>query len=255
MILILVSSYQKEAATFVKKFPEGAVSLLTCADLAEAATNLFYPAFGDSSITIGGATVPVSAITGVANLLPLILPEELYFFAEEERDYQSAEFRALLTFFLDALPCPVINRPSGSGLTGPFNHPIRWIDLARELSIPTVPLDIDSHDNANRPAASKAPPFLEITCFNQEILRRSAVFSATLPDLPGADRSPEAEAFSEAEQYTLQLAQHSGSAFLRVSFEMVGKTISLARASLLPDIRDGELMQCIANHLQKESVT
>jgi hypothetical protein len=247
MILMLVSSYYKEAATFVKQFPEGAVSILTCAGLAQESTNLFYPGFENSTITIEGITVPISAITGVVNFLPVILPEELYFLPEEEREYQAAEFHALLTFFLHSLPCPVINRPSGSGLTGTFNHALYWIDTARKLEIPTIPLVIDSHDTLNCPPVDKPPPYLEIICLNQEILCVSNGNATTLPHHSG--NRP------EAQQYTLQLAKHSGAEYLKAAFEEIGTKIALARVSLIPDIRNDKLIRCIIGQLEKTVLT
>lgn len=260
MILMLVSSYHKEAATFVKQFPEGAVSILTCADLAQKSTNLFYPGFENSTITIEGIAVPISAISGVVNFLPVILPEELYFLPEEEREYQAAEFHALLTFFLHSLPCPVINRPSASGLTGTFNHALYWLDMARKLEIPTIPLVIDSHDTSNRHPVDKSPGYLEIICLNQEILSLSNGGESNLPHLSGCiggeTTLPHPSSNRpEAQQYALQLTKHSGSAYLKAAFEDDGTQIALAKVSLIPDIRNDNLIRCIIGRLQKTGLT
>jgi hypothetical protein len=242
MILIPVSCYNKEAATFAKKFPKGTASIFTCADLAEQSTSLYYPGFEKSTITVEGVTVPVHAITGVVNLLPMILPEELYFFPEEERDYQSAEFHALLTFFLDALPCPVINRPCGSALTGAFSQPLHWVDLAHKLNIPTVHLMIDSDNRANHVGVAKPRNHLEVVCFNQQIISFSNDAERNFTDYQ-----------TQAQEYTLQLAKHSGSAYLKVAFEVAESQISMARTSILPDMRNDHLIQHIIDYFQKAS--
>jgi len=240
MILILVSSYYKEAATFAKRFPGGAASIFTCADLAAQPIDLFYPGFERSTITIGGAAIPINAISGVINFLPEILPEELYFFPEEERDYQAAEFRALFTFFLQALPCPVINRPSASGLTGAFNHPLYWMDRARKLDIPTIPLVIDSDHPANHPPTQKPPAQPEIICLNQKIITVISISNLA------------SNYQTRAQQYTLQLARHARVAYLKAAFEMTGQKLALARVSTVPDIRNDELIRRIIADLQKK---
>jgi hypothetical protein len=51
------------------------------------------------------------------------------------------------------------------------------------------------------------------------------------------------------------LAKHSGSAYLKAAFEEGETKIALARVSLIPDIRNDDLIRCIIGHLQKTALT
>jgi hypothetical protein len=52
-----------------------------------------------------------------------------------EREYAYAEMAALLLSWLSGLECPVINRPSPTGLAGCINRPLVWQKLAKEAGL------------------------------------------------------------------------------------------------------------------------
>src|SRR5258708_1980427 len=112
MILVLASIGDESADAFAHEFPADTAAVFTCFNLAGERSSLPHPAFSDSTITAGGRKIGVGEIEGVINLLPAVFPGELVFYAPEEREYQAAEFHALLVFFLSSLKCPVLNRPS-----------------------------------------------------------------------------------------------------------------------------------------------
>src|SRR6202011_6166941 len=144
MIAVLASIADEAALSFARSFPGSRASVLTCLDIARDSSCFCYPDFEASTITVGGKRVRIAEIDGVVNLLPTVFPEELIFYPQEECIYQAAEFTALLTFFLSALSCPVINRPTTLNLNGPVLNPIGWHLLAHAANIPTVALSIES---------------------------------------------------------------------------------------------------------------
>src|ERR1035438_8041453 len=99
MILILASIADSEAPLFAGEFG-GAASVLTCDDLVRRPTRLLHPALEESTISVGAKTVALREIRTVLNLLPTVMPNELAMYPPEERTYQAAELRALLTYFL-----------------------------------------------------------------------------------------------------------------------------------------------------------
>src|SRR5205823_3405004 len=150
MILVLASIVDEAAAAFASELGSATVaSLLTCADLASAPLNLHHPNFEASTITVGGEAISVGLLTGVVNVLPVILPDEILFYDEAEREYQAAEMHALLTFFLTRVACPVINRATATSLTGPFLNPFGWRQLARSLGIAVANLQMRSDTSVN----------------------------------------------------------------------------------------------------------
>jgi hypothetical protein len=174
VILVLASLADQDAVAFAKEFADAAaISVLTCRDLAEDHTVLRYPDFASSTLTIDCRKIAIGEIEGVINVLPAVFPEELVFFPPEEREYQAAEFHALLTFLLSSLPCPVVNRPAAGSLSGPCLNPIGWYHLAQGLGIPVSPIQLDT-DNFNNPfAARRADPTIAVTCLGDRVITES----------------------------------------------------------------------------------
>jgi hypothetical protein len=79
----------------------------------------------------------VGDITGVLNLLPYVCEEELVTIESDDRAYVSAEVTALLFYFLNALTCPIVNRPTAECLTGPGWRHEQWALACRRVGIPT----------------------------------------------------------------------------------------------------------------------
>jgi hypothetical protein len=87
---------------------------------------------------IGGRIICTSQIQGVITLLPWVGPQDLPGIHPEDREYVAAEMSAFLLAWLSELPCPVLNRPSPSSLSGPGWRHDHWIRVASRLGIPTT---------------------------------------------------------------------------------------------------------------------
>jgi hypothetical protein len=233
MILILASIYNERAKSYVKQFPDSSASLITCSDIAEHKLKIFYPDFNNSEITIAGRTLSVREITGVINLLPVVLPEELFFFPEKEREYQSAEIQALLTFFLSALSCPVINKPSALSLNGNVNSHVNQIEFAIQCKFPVVKSLFDSSKVSSHFKAGIDEEIFEVDYFNAEIISNST---------------------AETDDFVRKLASHAGVIYLKVFFSKMKKNIRFLRASAIPDIENTALHKAICNHLKIKSI-
>ncbi|MDP4220176.1 MAG: hypothetical protein Q8916_10505 [Bacteroidota bacterium] len=217
MILVAASIADEDAASFVRTYKDAAVSLFTCFDIASNKSSLRYPQFNDSYITVGGKQISLHEIRGVVNVLPAIFPGELFFYPEEEREYQAAEFHALLTFFLSALQCPVINKPSSLSLSGPFINPMSWYHVAHEIGIPLSRMQIDSDD----------PP---ASAFDE----RGSVFESTC--IGGSILSPSG---TVADDYTQKLAAEVHCHFLKVFYtQEQPNQFSFIRAQTTPDLKE-----------------
>lgn len=113
---------------------------MTPRDLCTKGWRLDVGALERSSIVADGAVRAVGEITGVLNLLPYVAEDELVTIEPADRAYVSAELTALLFYFLNALTCPVVNRPSAECLTGPGWRHEQWLLACRQAGIPTGPL-------------------------------------------------------------------------------------------------------------------
>jgi hypothetical protein len=138
--VVVILSRECDAAARSLASSWGQAAVLCCIDLGQHRTAIAYPNITDSTLTVDGRSLPIGRIQGVLNLLPSIAPDELRFYPAEEREYQAAEFYALLQYLLSALSCPVINRPTALSLNGPVFNPLGWYHLASRVGIPLAPL-------------------------------------------------------------------------------------------------------------------
>jgi hypothetical protein len=85
-----------------------------------------------------GRRVVSTEVRGVLNRLAGPFGPDLRFTAAD-RDYARHEMTALVTSWLTALDCPVLNRPPGHGVSGPWRHVSEWRALAVRSGLPIVP--------------------------------------------------------------------------------------------------------------------
>jgi len=232
MILVLASIVDEAAAAFASELGSATVaSLLTCADLASAPLNLHHPNFEASTITVGGEAISVGLLTGVVNVLPVILPDEILFYDEAEREYQAAEMHALLTFFLTRVACPVINRATATSLTGPFLNPFGWRQLARSLGIAVANLQMRSDPSVNPFAVPAGSDSVEVACLGSRVI----VTSNTLAD-----------------ERTIALAQRAGVEYLRVVYLRDGNDdLRYLTAHTIPDLSSAPTRAEIAEYFAR----
>jgi hypothetical protein len=76
------------------------------------------------------ATVEPADVEGVVTRLAAVSAAELPHVAAEDRAYVAAEFTAFLAAWLDACPCPVVNRPVAGSLNGPPWSAAHWAAAA-----------------------------------------------------------------------------------------------------------------------------
>ena len=229
MILLLASIADQNTAAFAREFA-GLATVLTCYDLARWPSRFFHRRFTDSTISAGGKTIGVASISGVLNLLPAIFPEELSFYAEEERAYQTAELHALIVYFLSSLACPVVNRPSTVSLTGPVQNPASWLAVASAAAIPVARVTIAS---TGKPLFPAHDPVLQVVCVNGKLITPSA---------------------TAADRYTVDLARHCRLPYLQAQYRWEGSEIRFVTASSYPDIRCQRTRTALREYLLGEIV-
>jgi hypothetical protein len=212
VILVIAEPGDQGAASLAAELaplPAAAVSMV---DFAAAPSCLHHPDFEASTVTVAGRSLPVREIRAVVNALPAVLPGSLSVYEIEEREYQAAELHAWLSYFLSALRCPVINRPSALSLGGPVRGALGWLHLARAAGIPVAPLAVSSDDPGGAPA-------------------RPA------PGRVGVIWAPGMEERTLTEHYAGALARVSGVAFLEAWYDEDGSgNVRFAGARSVPDL-------------------
>jgi hypothetical protein len=234
MILVVASAVDDAAVKFAEEIaPTTVASVVTCKSLALESSALRFPDHLSSTITAGGRSIAMKDVRCILNLLPAVFPEELFFYSEEEREYQAAEFHALLTFLLTAVTCPVINRPTSMSLSGPFPNPLAWYHLAHRLSIPVVAVGFSSDESVNPFARRHPAALVEASYLNGKTIAVEPV----------------------AEGYTRTIAECTGIQYLRTTFVRCSSELQLASVSTVPNLRDKTTRNALIEYISAIGVT
>jgi hypothetical protein len=78
-------------------------------------------------------------LTAVVSRISAIQPVDLTHVRTGDRDYVAAEMTAFLRAWLTGLPCPVVNPPTSTCLSGPALTDHQWVVLCNQLSVPVRP--------------------------------------------------------------------------------------------------------------------
>jgi len=81
-------------------------------------------------------------LTAVISLISAIQPLHLSHVRPADRDYVAAEMTAFLRAWLTGLPCPVVNPPTATCLSGPGLTAHQWVAMCTRLSIPARPAQL-----------------------------------------------------------------------------------------------------------------
>ena len=136
MLLVIASREDRSANELVVSLECLAGGcLLACEDLCHHGWR-FDPSYPDRGrLVAGGSVFPVSEVTGVLTRRPHVFEAELMQVAVEDRPFVAAEINAFLLAWLSSLRCPVINRPSGTCLSGPAWRAEQWVWVAASLGM------------------------------------------------------------------------------------------------------------------------
>ncbi|MGH8544364.1 MAG: hypothetical protein ACREX3_12210 [Gammaproteobacteria bacterium] len=101
-----------------------------------------------------GQHVRSSEVSGLLNRISALPPASLLLIQPSDRHYATHEFQALFLSWLQAMPAPVLNRPTPFGLSGRLRHVSEWVWLAANAGLPNrgyrqssndVPLEWGAH--------------------------------------------------------------------------------------------------------------
>jgi hypothetical protein len=139
--LLIIASAGDEVARYLSRVWEGAgARLLHPRDLSRPGWK-YQPGQIEASVAVASdELISVREISGVYTRLASVSPDELMEIIPEDRPYVAQEMNAFLVAWLSALPCPVINRPAISCLSGPNWRPEQWVHAAAQAGIPVVPV-------------------------------------------------------------------------------------------------------------------
>ena len=185
MILILCEASDRIGRAFQPLLAAAAapevVEILTTAELvySPSITHLFGGcAPAESSVdTRRFGKIKDYNLSGVVNRIDILPQKFLAAIAESDRLYVAQEFQAAMASWLQALSCPVFNRPSASWLGGPYFSRAVWENHAAiaGLYVAETSIDID----CSLPALP--PPAHRVVVFGEKIYGQPQQHETTAP--------------------------------------------------------------------------
>ncbi len=216
MIAVLASRFDDaalEAASVWRSTRD--VVVLTVDDLLSPGWIIPTRNVGSSRFVAEGRVHSVRDLAGVVNLMSRVHDFEMFGIRRRDRRYVSAELWAMLVWWLRALPCPVLNRPTAGCLNGPSWQLEHWVAACRRAGIPAS-------------AAAR------VDCAT-EIHATSVVHERTLGTL-----------FREECRILSVLAETE---FIEVFFRKQENSLSFHAVNLLPTIERPEIRNLLADAL------
>jgi hypothetical protein len=229
VLVIVASRYDGVAMSLADRWAVHEAALLTCEDLSTAGWRHPVGAAGDSTAVVGGRVVAVEEITGVLTRRPYIVEQELGHIVPDDRAYVASEMMAFLLSWLSSLECPVLNRPTPSGLSGPNWWPERWTHAAAQAGLPVRPARRRAALSDDAPAAADPAPVTVTVVGERCIGSVDAALAA------------QARRFSRA----------VGVDLLAVHFSGPEPGVDFLGANLWPDVSEPEIADAILEYLSQ----
>lgn len=207
MIAVVADSADGEAVGLVERWGPARAMLVTPSDLSRPGWAVEFPDAGPRFVA-GGEIRRTAELSGVVVRLPAVLASHLPHIRDADRDYASAEMTAFLSYWLAALRCPVVNRPSPSFLLGPPWTYAQWLAAAAAAGLRVRGLEVTN-------GAAPPPADLEwVTVLGDEAL---------------GDQGRRGTA-------AVALARAGGVALLGVGFEGEGPAAAVVAVNIRPPI-------------------
>jgi hypothetical protein len=232
VLIVVGSRLDRDAQALVARWSSSGAALLTCEDLSQPGWRVSPGQWRNATAVVTGSAVPVRSITGVLVRRPQVFADELGHVNAEDRDYVAAEMHAFLRCFLAMLPCPVLNPPSGTCLSGPGWSPQQWIYVAAQAGAAVTGLRV------NTDAAGSAP-----APFEGDTLAVTVIGSRCL----GTTREDLASIAG-------RLAAAAGVVLLTVHFQLDSDLPAFVRADPFPKLCDPSLADAVLEALSRHEL-
>lgn len=201
MLAVLASALDPAARDLVAAWAPAGAALISAQDLSSNGWSFRLADPQSGTAVVEGRCVPVRDLDGLLTRRPAVVAEELAWIDPADRPYVAAEMNAFLVAWLDALPCPVLNRPTPRALTGPAWGPLHWAAAAARAEVDWVSdWDGPTHDvvvckgtavgGASRAQAAAARALAEaagVELLGVRFCERGACAATTSPSLDAED--------------------------------------------------------------------
>jgi len=229
MIIVFAQEHDENANSLVRRWKDRGAQLMVPADLSRAGWSCASRDPVNSQCVIEGVGHDASEIRGVLVRSPAVIASDLPHIAPSDRSYVASEMTAFLVYWLSALRCPVLNRPTPRSLYGPGWYPEHWMHYAARAGLRVKPMNrsikLTSIDHPSWPAHSE--PFTELTVVGR------AAFGNAAPDLAENARA---------------LATAAGVDLVKFRFDGAAADACFLQADLCPTLDDERVEQAVLGY-------
>jgi hypothetical protein len=229
MIIVFAQEHDENAKSLVRRWKDRGARLMIPADLSRAGWSCASRDPANSQCVIEGVGHDASEIRGVLVRSPAVIASDLPHIAPSDRSYVASEMTAFLVYWLSALRCPVLNRPTPRSLYGPGWYPEHWMHYAARAGLRVKPMNrsikLTSIDHPSWPAHSE--PFTELTVVGR------AAFGNASPDLAENARA---------------LASAAGVDLVKFRFDGAAADACFLQADLCPTLDDERVEQAVLGY-------
>jgi len=172
-----------------------------------------------------GRSFEGGALRGVLNRLYTAPTWHWRAAAKADQEYVQQELIAFFLSWLNALPCPVINRPTPQGLCGRWRSESEWVCVAQRAGLPVAPYRQSSFDRVDEMRGEKRL-IVPGTATRTAIVVNGAVTGPSAPD--------------EVRQACVRFAKEAGTELIGLDFaEGAAGPWTFVGANPMPDLRWG----------------
>jgi hypothetical protein len=143
MIVIVGRATDPPARALLRRWQPHGAALLTPGDLSQRGWRYDPQAPLAGCAVVAGRAVAAADIRGAVTALQTVTVADIPHIVSADRAYVANEMRAFMVSWLQALPCPMLNRPTALSLAGCAWGPERWSLAASSLGIPAVSSPVD----------------------------------------------------------------------------------------------------------------
>lgn len=228
MIVVVADRQDETARALACRWAVQPIAIVTPGDLSVPGWQQ-ADAMSRCMVVANGKLIPQQEIAGVLTRLPWIFEHDVMHIVPEDRQYVAAEMAAFLLFWLSQLKCPVLNRPTPTGLSGPYWRQEQWVRLAAQIGIPVRPVCRRSWlaGGCGVGPSDHDPAIVHVV--------GSCSFGDVDPTLALQAR---------------RLAEAAGVAVMTVQFSSPQCGACFINADLFPDLSDGRVADAVLEYLQ-----
>lgn len=231
-IIILANGGDPNARLLGERWGADKVRLMTPNDLSMPGW-IYQPGMESRSVAIvSGQKIFTKDIQGVITRLTWVYEHDLPHIVPLDRAYVASEMNAFLLSWLTELPCPVLNRPTPTGLSGPWWRHEKWQHKASQVGF------------------SLAPTYLSDGSSSHALRAQMATY------LPASVTIIGKRQFGEAPRAVVRrarlLADSAGIDMITIYFSTHGSNYYFNRASLVCDEVTHEIADAMHNYLHND---